>query len=54
MSMHPSSALKKEETEAVFSNAALLNKIDRRHKMTNAKQTFVNLKKTKTITEIRF
>ena len=28
--MHPSSALKKEETEAVFSHAALLTKMDRR------------------------
>ena len=26
--MHPSSALKKEETEAVFSQAGLLTKID--------------------------
>ena len=28
--MHPSSALKKEETEAVFSQAGLLTKMDRR------------------------
>ena len=32
--MHPSTGLKKDETEAVLSHAALLTKIDRRHKMT--------------------
>ena len=44
----------KEETEAVFSHATLLTKMDRRHRMTNAKRTFVDLKETRKITEIGF
>ena len=40
MSMHPSSALKKEATEAVFSLAALFTKMDRRHRMTKCKANF--------------
>ena len=63
--MHPSSALKrnfnasqfsfeKEDTDAEFSHAALLTKMDRSHRMTNAKGTFVYFKKTRKIMEIRF
>ena len=38
----------------MFCHATLLTKMDRRHRMRNAKRTFDNLRKTRTITEIRF
>ena len=38
--MHPSSALNKEETEAIFSHTALLTKMDRHHIRTKGKANF--------------
>ena len=50
ISLHPSSGI-----EAVCSRAALLTKMDRRHRMTKSNPKFCILKKkTRNFTEIRF